>query len=545
MGPSELATVPPAHVTETYHARPRHSTRGSVIRITSSGPIPSAVISDRTSVTEHWHVVVAAFETCSEEKLVKRDSLLDEKQDISLSGSQLHRIATQERLECFTDAYPLPRKSKNKLLRYLRWNFFTMYRRIFAAVFIGNAVAIVVFLSQLRYHNTSILMYENAATAAAANFCIGILMRNEHVVNALFVVACSIPHSAPLWIRRQAAKVYSYGGLHSSCGVSGALWYIIFCGLLTSEFARSNSVETGLAITSGVILILLVFILIFAHPYLRMRYHDAFESIHRFAGWTVIAAFWVQTILLGLSASRVANKALGWILLRTPTFWFLLVITCCIVYPWTRLRRRKVDVERLSEHATRLHFNYRRMDTSFGIRTTDSPLKETHAFATIPNYDREPGFSCIVSNAGDWTKKIINNPPERLWVRGAPTLGVIRVSLMFRKVLVIATGSGIGPCLSILQAKPDYPMRVLWSAKSPEVTYGQKVMDSVFRADPDAIVVDTKKTGRGCLLDVAYSLFMESGAEAAVIISNPVVTKKVVYGLETRGIPVFGAIFDS
>jgi hypothetical protein len=33
--------------------------------------------------------------------------------------------------------------------------------------------------------------------------------------------------------------------------------------------------------------------------------------------------------------------------------------------------------------------------------------------------------------------------------------------------------------------------------------------------------------------------------EAVVVISNQKVTKKVVYGLETRGVPAYGAIFDS
>ena len=232
-------------------------------------------------------------------------------------------------------------------------------------------------------------------------------------------------------------------------------------------------------------------------------------------------------------------------LIHSPSFWFLAIITLLLIYPWTRLRSRKVQVEQLSKHATRLHFDYTDMDTCLGVRITDAPLKETHSFATIPNYKGEPGFTVLVSHAGDWTKKIINSSPERLWVKGAPTLGVMRVALMFKRVLVVATGSGIGPCLSLLQAYPDYPMRVVWSAQSPLATYGHGIIKAVYRADPDAIIVDTKKTGRGNLLALAYAMFVESDCEAAIVISNPVVTKKVVYGLETRGIPAYGPIFDS
>ncbi len=47
------------------------------------------------------------------------------------------------------------------------------------------------------------------------------------------------------------------------------------------------------------------------------------------------------------------------------------------------------------------------------------------------------------------------------------------------------------------------------------------------------------------MVALTYQLVLESNAEAVFIISNPKVTKKVVYGMETRGIPAYGAIFDS
>ena len=47
------------------------------------------------------------------------------------------------------------------------------------------------------------------------------------------------------------------------------------------------------------------------------------------------------------------------------------------------------------------------------------------------------------------------------------------------------------------------------------------------------------------MVSLTYQLVLESNAEAVFIISNPKVTQKVVYGMETRGIPAYGAIFDS
>jgi hypothetical protein len=50
-----------------------------------------------------------------------------------------------------------------------------------------------------------------------------------------------------------------------------------------------------------------------------------------------------------------------------------------------------------------------------------------HSFATI----REPGtkgYSMVVSRAGDWTNKNINDPVTKIWVRGIPTFGVVSFS---------------------------------------------------------------------------------------------------------------------
>lgn len=44
---------------------------------------------------------------------------------------------------------------------------------------------------------------------------------------------------------------------------------------------------------------------------------------------------------------------------------------------------------------------------------------------------------------------------------------------------------------------------------------------------------------------LAYQMWKESRAEAVCIISNKKFTTKLVYDMETRDIPAYGAIFDS
>ena len=56
----------------------------------------------------------------------------------------------------------------------------------------------------------------------------------------------------------------------------------------------------------------------------------------------------------------------------------------------------------------------------------------------------------LVSRAGDWTSDLIDEPPTHVWVRGIPTVGVANVRRLFTKVVLVATGSGIGPVLGHL-----------------------------------------------------------------------------------------------
>ncbi|KAF5342172.1 hypothetical protein D9611_001505 [Ephemerocybe angulata] len=148
------------------------------------------------------------------------------------------------------------------------------------------------------------------------------------------------------------------------------------------------------------------------------------------------------------------------------------------------------------------------------------------------------------TKCGDWTKETIKNPPTKLWTRGYPLHGLLYTSRLFKRIVVVATGSGIGPCLSLLYADVT-PRRVFWSTPNPEQTYGAKVMKAVLKADPDALVWNTKERGRPDMVALTYQLVLDSNAEAVFIISNPKLTRKVVYGMETRGIPAYGAIFDS
>ncbi|KAK4167892.1 putative NRPS-like enzyme [Cladorrhinum sp. PSN259] len=508
---------------------------------------------------------------------------------------------------------PLPPKKGTRLYRYLRWNFGSVYRRIFCLAFLGNLAALCV-LTGKNFASNQKFTYAQASIAVTANILAALVVRNEHVVNALFWVFGTWSARMPLSVRTLVAKVYSYGGIHSGCGVAGTGWYIIYLILLTFEFSGKEltALRGYIYFCSYLIVALLVSILITAHPHLRKTLHNWFEGVHRFMGWLAILLFWAQVMLLTAEETSATGQNFGKALLVSPNFWMLVVITGLVVYPWTRLRMRKVHAEVLSPHCVKLNFDYRDAYYGQAVRLTDAPLKETHAFGVIPHpfanptekltgekssgnessdsssissssltkpsplsHAGEKGYSVIVSNAGDWTKKIINNPPKKIYTRGTPQFGVMRVAGLFEPCIVVATGSGIAPCLSLFVQRPNHPVRIIWSTKKPMETYGKAIIDLLYQTDPRAIIIDTNQGGPKCrrpdLVKIAYRVWEQSAeegpehyekmgegqknttgrkkpvgkCEAVVIISNQRLTEKVVYGLESRGVPAYGALFDS
>lgn len=336
--------------------------------------------------------------------------------------------------------------------------------------------------------------------------------------------------------------------LHSGAAVTATLWWVIFAAQSAIYFFQGSEDCPINAPTIGLTFAILALILMIgmSWPSVRARVHDQWEWSHRFAGWTALLLVWAHLVVSAASLNH--SLPLVTAVVRSPTVWLVSVTTLSVALPWLRLRRVHVVVEPLSRHAVRLHFDFASPVPGSAIRISDSPLREWHAFATItdPN-SAKPGFSIVVSRAGDWTGRLIEDPPTAkgtIWTRGTPASGVLRMAPLFRKIVLVATGSGIGPCLPVL-LKKEVPCRVFWSAPNPEKTFGKKIMDGVRDSDPEAVVWNTKERGRPDLALEAYKLYKSSGAECVCIISNAAVTAKLVYDLEKRGIPAFGPILDS
>lgn len=430
---------------------------------------------------------------------------------------------------------------KKSRFAVIRYTLLDIYRRLFTLVFLANVAIFVAIMVTDR----KLLALGNAA---AANLLACGLARQPLVVNAVFRVVCSIPRSAPLRLRRIASKVYHYGGVHSGCGVASLVWYIGFVGLMSHEYLSPTggvrTVSLAPLVLAYILLVLLLLIIVVAYPAIRLKMHDYFELTHRFTGWLVIILFVVLVVVFARDGSQAEQKSLGRYLIEFPAFWLLMVAAASVIHPWVFLRKVEVEPEYLSPHAVRLHFDYTTTTFGKGTQLSKHPLRDWHGFATFPDPENK-GFSCLVSKAGDWTGACIKEQPTYLWKRGVLIYGFAYAMRVYKRVVIVTTGSGIGPCLSFLgdDNRPD--LRVVWQTRTPLKTYGQGIMDLVHQLDANPVVIDTRQSGRLDMTPIVRRVVQESDAEAVCVISNPFLTKKIVYELEATGTPAFGPIFDS
>ena len=367
---------------------------------------------------------------------------------------------------------------------------------------------------------------------AQANITLSILFRQQAFINALGRVATAASPTWPLSLRWAIAKFYQHGGLHVGTAVAGTAWYLVFAAVLLPH----GSAPMVARVVASFVVLLLVAICVLACPWVRHRFHDSFELSHRFGGWAALALIWVSTVLL--------EPDLG-ALLTDPAVWLLVAATIGVAWPWMRLRRVAVDVEIPSDHVA--------LVTLVGEPTPDRgttrgisrhPLVGWHQFANIPARQDGAGHRMAISRAGDWTSEFIATPPPAVWVRGVPTIELANVWRLFGKTVFVATGSGIAPVLGHL-LNAEARTKLVWVTRNPRRTYGDGLVQEILDRQPDAMVWDTESLGKPDVLRLAYAAYVESGAEAVICVSNRTVTWDLVHGLERRGIPAFGPVFDS
>lgn len=427
-----------------------------------------------------------------------------------------------------------------RLWRHPRWQH---YNRLVVAVAAFNLALLAMGLTRWQWWQADGIDLQVLADLAIANFAVAVLVRQQRVVNALFWLATRPSVAWPLWLRWNLGKVFHFGGLHSGCANAGSLWFLLFTGSAAWQLDRGlPGASAGVLAISGALVLVLAVIIASAQPAVRRRFHNGFELVHRFGGWTALLLVWLQ-LLLFVNDQR-GGVPLGPALLAAPAVWLLAAMTLSVISPWLTLRRIPIRVVTPSSHAAIVTLDHGARAFPGSTTTLSfSPLAEWHAFANIPS----PGtraYRLIISRAGDWTGRFIDEKPTHVWTKGIVTAGVANIETLFRKVVYVATGSGIGPVLPHLIG-PRVPTSLIWATRNPRQTYGDALVDEILAAQPDALIWDTDARGKPDLSALALAACRQHGAEAVIVISNQKLTERVVWDLESRGIPAFGAIWDS
>jgi hypothetical protein len=419
------------------------------------------------------------------------------------------------------------------MLPFLRW---------LAFVLAGNVVAAALVLASGR-SVPSALTY--TVTAASINVGLAALVRQQYFVNVLFRMATSVPLRWPLRVRSALAQVYQVsGGLHVGCALSAIGWFTAFTALTIGGVVTGpeSGVEIALLAVAAAILAVLGGMAVCARPTAREQGHDRFELTHRYGGWLCVVLFAVLIVLMAARSGGSVVAALA----ASPGTGIVLVVAVFVVIPWLHLRHIPVSVVTPSDHVALVTLDRgRRVRPGTASRIARRPLGQWHAFADMPSPDADADASRMaVSRVGDWTARFIADRPESVWVRGVPTAGVVTVARLFNRVVWVATGSGIAPCLPQLLCDPT-PARLVWVTRNPERTYGPELLGEILAAQPDTLLYDTDLYGQPDLAGLAYRVCRETGAEAVICISNRKTTLRLVAQLRQRGITAVGPVWDS
>lgn len=433
-----------------------------------------------------------------------------------------------------------PGKVSRLSIILLDQGLFTVYKRLFMVSLTLNILALIL-------SATGHFPYgkRNPALFAIGNILALSLCRSEAFLRVVFWLAVKLfgRQWVPLFLKTAITSfLQSVGGIHSGCGVSSIAW-LVYAIVLSFKDRENNPTEI-IAVASTILSLLCVSSLA-AFPLVRHLHHNVFERTHRFAGWTALGLLWIFVVLTTSynPNSKTYVDFCGSHFYKKQEFWFTLVITAIIFLPWLTVSRVPVKVSSTSSHASIIKFEGGVQAGLLG-RISPSPLSEWHAFGIISNGEKE--HMMLAGAVGDFTKSLVSNPPNYLWIRKLHFAGLPYLINLYKKVLMVATGSGICVFLSFLLQPSSADVCLLWVAKGIEENFGKEIMDMVSGYSKDKIIVhDTAVLGRPSVAKMSVEAAKNWGAEVVIVTSNPEGSRDVVSACKASGIPAFGPIWDS
>jgi hypothetical protein len=419
---------------------------------------------------------------------------------------------------------------------------FTVYKRLFVLSVALNAAG-------LAAAATGHFPYGKRHTAifAMGNILALTLCRSEMVLRAVFWLAVALlgrPWIPVVVKTGVTAILQSIGGVHSGCGVSSLAWLVY---ALVQALQDRHVTPREIVGVASAILALVALSCMAAFPLVRHLHHNVFERTHRFAGWTALALLWVFVVLsAGYDPTTRSYSGLTFgSLAKRQELWLTAVITFLTFLPWLTVRRVPVTVTAPSTHASIITFQGGVKAGLLG-RISRSPLSEWHAFGIIS--DDGDAHAMLAGSVGDFTRGLVSDPPSHLWVRRVHFAGLPYLISMYRRVTMVATGSGICVFMSFILQPSSAEVSLVWVAKGIDANYGEGMSAMVASnkiLGGRVIVHDTATMGRPNVAELTVGAARRWNAEVVVVTSNPEGSRDVLSGCKKAGIRVFVPIWDS
>ncbi len=373
----------------------------------------------------------------------------------------------------------------------------------------------------------------SGSTVALCELLFGVLVRNEIFIALLHRLVALIPYFKYEFNRM----------LHCICGIHVSASISVFFWLLVSLICEDHGL--AVRITGGFIIFLIIFLSLTAIPIIRRRFHNTFEYIHRYVGWTCLIMLIIHVAFLQVDTFHSFSTQA---LFNAPVF-ILIFIIVIIFLPWICIRKVFVQYKQPSKDVTMITFPQALYPYGSTTRISLNGY-EWHAFAIALTDPYTDQHSILVAAVGDWTKSLaenyrMNKLPQHLWIRRIKGLGFMYSIHAYRKVLIVCTGSGIAPALPYIKDPlPTTHTHLLWIAKQLEQTYGEYIWKLVQKTSPHFTLHDTAINGRPGP-QLIEDQFWKTNSQAVFIVSNENFTIEVTNALWRKAIPCFGALFDS
>ncbi|KNE90949.1 hypothetical protein PSTG_15643 [Puccinia striiformis f. sp. tritici PST-78] len=427
----------------------------------------------------------------------------------------------------------------SRWINFLTW--FTPYRQLFVLTFGVNFAGITIVLSGYWPW-----VLRHLSSMVVGNVLIAIGIRSEWILRFLYWVAIKVfrPTMFPLWLRVKVVGIlYHIGGVHSGCGLSSLLWLTVS----SSVYFQAASVHNVVTLVSlGICQACLYLTCLSAFPFVRGRYHNLFEIVHRFVGWIGIISTILFVIVQSLwdvvnqrwdsSASRLITK---------PELWFLTAIVIIIGLSWITISKVPVTVYTSSDKASVIRVPGG-LTSGLHTRISLGGLREWHIFGSISEGKDAEYHYIVAAVQGGFTKMLNVDKPATLYTKSWKPCGLPYFSRLFKRGVAMCTGSGIGAVGSTCIQHDNWFL--IWIGSDLEKTYGKEIMQLICDRIPESrrLIWDTRgPLGRPDVVRLLQDTYKYWDAEVTLFIGSPDMNNNILQSCRAMNTPVFGSIWDA